>query len=377
MKKVEFINKYNLRTARENMGLDLVDASRKVSHSKKNVVAQWESGESLPSWSQVLKLAKVYNVPELAFFSNDKIERNKQIPDYRINIDPINNEKVNKLINIVISRQKWLEKKLRDEGYGKNKLLGLGNKISDPKLLAQLISSKLKIEVQEIKNIRGIDARKKTLKYLTDKAEQNNVFVGKTISYIKLSVNDLRGLFISNDYCPFIVLNRSDAVAAQIFSFVHEMAHLFRRSDAISNSLDFRSASSRTNQEEIFCNKVAAELLLPEGEFTKDLYLKDDIDSISDLYKVSKIFVFYRLKDLGKIPKDQQSAIEKEIEAETANNIRLKEERKRDSTGGNYNNLMKDSNGLLLNNFVTSLYFENKIGYTEAAKVLRLSPEEV
>ena len=105
-------------------------------------------------------------------------------------------------------------------------------------------------------------------------------------------MDDLRGLFVSNDYCPFIVLNRRDALSAQIFSFVHELAHFFRKSDAVSNSLDFRSTTQNVNPEEVFCNKVAAELLLPEQEFTKNFYNKIDVDNISELYKVSKIFIF-------------------------------------------------------------------------------------
>lgn len=373
MSSVQFINKNNLRIARENMGLDTATASKKISQSKKSLIAEWESGESLPTWSQVARLARLYNIPELLFFSKETIQKNKAIPDYRVGVSDGGDEKVKRLINLVITRQKWLEKFLKSEGYPENKLQGAGKNLDTPKQLAQFISEKLDIDLTDIKNL---SRRKDALNYLIEKAEKKAIFVGKTVSYHKLEVDDLRGLFISNDYCPFIVLNRRDALAAQIFSFVHELAHFFRRSDAVSNSLDFRSTARNINPEESFCNKVAAELLLPEKEFARDFYNKADIDSISELYKVSKIFIFYRLKELGKIRRGIADDLEREIEKEMSENLRAKAEKDK-KEGGNYTNAMKDSNGSLFNRTIHASYLENKIGYVEAANLLRFSPEMV
>jgi Zn-dependent peptidase ImmA (M78 family) len=187
----------------------------------------------------------------------------------------------------------------------------------------------------------------------------------------------MRGLFISHDYCPFIVLNRRDALSAQIFSFVHELAHFFRKSDAVSNSLDFRNIGKNVSPEEVFCNKVAAELLLPEHEFVKSSYDKSDIDAISDIYKVSKISIFYRLKELGKIRKESEHALEKAIQEEMDENLRAKAEKDKSKDGGNYMNSMRDSNGSLFNRIVQKSYLENKIGYVEASNMLRFSPEKI
>ena len=373
MSLVKSINRDNLRIARENMGLSTPAVSKKISASEKDLIAGWERGESLPSWSHVEKLAKLYNVPELLFFSNETIQKNKAIPDYRVGVNEENDEKVKKLINLVITRQKWLERFLKTEGYSKNRLQGTGKDLNTPKQLAQFITEKLDISLTDIKEF---SRRKDALHYLIERAEKQGIFVGKTVSYHRLEVDDLRGLFVSNDYCPFIVLNRRDALSAQIFSFVHELAHFFRKSDALSNSLDFRSTTRNVSSEEVFCNKVAAELLLPEQEFTKDFYNKADIDSISELYKVSKLFIFYRLKELGKIRREIQRNLEKEIERETEESLRAKAEKEK-KDGGNYTNSMKDSNGSLFNRTVHASYLENKIGYVEAANLLRFSPEMV
>src|ERR1035437_5767663 len=199
MSYVKFINQDNLRIARENIGLDTRSATKKISTSKRDLVSEWEKGESLPDWSQVSKLAKIYNLPELLFFSNKSVEKYKIIPDYRVSADAETDEDVKKLINVVVSRQKWLEKNLREDGWSKNKIQGSGLQISNPKVLAKFLSDKLNISVKDIKSISG---KKNTLDYLIQKAEEHGVFVGKTISYHKLEVEDMRGLFISNDYCP-------------------------------------------------------------------------------------------------------------------------------------------------------------------------------
>ncbi len=368
------INRENLRIARENMGLSTLDASKGISASKKDLVFAWESGDSSPSWPQIAKLSKLYNVSELLFFSPEAIRRYKSVPDFRVGADRTNDEKLQKLINLVITRQEWLERKLRSGGSAKNGLQGSGKKIEAPKVLADFISEKLDIDLNTIKRISG---RERALDYLLQKAESKGIFVGKTISYHRLEVADMRGLFVSNDYCPFIVLNRKDTLSAQIFSFIHELAHFFRKTDAISNSLSFRSTEKNLNSEEIFCNKVAANLLLPEQDFKREFYNKHDIEEISNVYKVSELFIFYRLKDLGKIHKEIQDSLEREIESEMEENLRLKKEIEGRKRGGNYTNSMKDSNGDLFNRVVYNTYLENKIGYIEASRLLRFAPDQV
>lgn len=372
MGSVKFINRENLKIARENLKLDTAAVSKKFSKIK-DVVAKWESGEVLPSWANVKKLSGIYNVSEMLFFSSDPIKKNKVVPDYRTGVDGKNDDKLNKLIQLVMTRQKWLERYVKDEGFGKNELQGSGRNL-DPKQLAKFISEKLEIKISDIKEISD---RKQALKYLIGKAEAKQIFVGKTIADHRIKVEDMRGLFISHDYCPFIILNRKDAVSAQVFSLAHELSHFFRKSDAVSNSLSFRTTEKDVDAEEIFCNKVAAELLLPENEFTKEFYDKNDIDAATLIYKVSSIFIFYRLKELGKIRPGTEDDLERQVKREMEENLMAKAEKEKQNTGGSYINNMRDSNGQLYNRIVQRSYLEGDMGYVEAANFLRFSPEEV
>lgn len=370
------INLMNLKIARENVGMETFLVTQKITKSKKNLVSDWENGISVPTWNQINKLSKIYDIPELVLFSNETIEKVKKIPDYRVfsEIDNFeNNYKIDKLINLTIKRQKWIISHLK-ENLKVNKLQGIGKDIKTPLSLANLIKEKLHIENKEIKEISGYNATRQTLNYLIKKATDQGIFVGKTISYHNISVNEMRGLYISNDYCPFIILNRKDALSAQLFSFIHELAHLFRKSDAISNTLDFRK-NNNIQPEETFCNRVAIELLLPREELTNDFYDINDINKLNEIYKISKLSIFYRLKDLNKIKSNLLSEYEQKIRKETSDNIEFRNKTKK--TGGNYYNNMKDSNGHLFNNIVANLYFNNQISYTEASNILKFSVEKI
>src|SRR5580693_7384979 len=126
MSQVKFINKDNLRIARENRGLDTLAASSSITTTEKDVVQEWESGDALPTWSQVAKLSKLYNVSELLFFSDKKIPKFKSVPDYRVGVDKESDDQVSKLVNLVITRQAWLEKRLRESGSTQNTIQGSG-----------------------------------------------------------------------------------------------------------------------------------------------------------------------------------------------------------------------------------------------------------
>ena len=93
MSSVKFINKENLKIARENIGISSQVASKKISGSIKDTVTDWENGKSLPTWSQVTKLSKLYNISEFLFFSEELIKKQKSIPDYRVGFDIKSEEK--------------------------------------------------------------------------------------------------------------------------------------------------------------------------------------------------------------------------------------------------------------------------------------------
>lgn len=100
-------------------------------------------------------------------------------------------------------------------------------------------------------------------------------------------VHEFRGFVLCDDYAPMIFINGKDAKAAQIFTMVHEMAHLLFAQTGLVGGEDPEAAGA-----EEFCDKVAAEFLQPAGEFVlawehggKDR--KRAIEAVQSRHKVS------------------------------------------------------------------------------------------
>ncbi|MBP9717343.1 MAG: ImmA/IrrE family metallo-endopeptidase [Candidatus Pacebacteria bacterium] len=374
------LNRNNLVTARENAGFSTTEATKKISKSNKDTVLSWEIGESVPTFNQLEKLAKIYQVSPLLLLSPIAVPLQRIVPDFRSGNLSEGKDRINKLINLVIKRQGWLAEKLTSLNFGKNAIVGSGRALNTPDELAEYIIKKLDISHGTIIGFSGETGKEKTLKYLVSLLEKQQVFVGKTLAEHRLTVKEMRGLFINNDLAPFIVLNRKDAVAAQTFTLMHEVAHLFRATEGIS-AVDFRTLdkeySNDTNTEEIFCNATAAAILIPSSFIVDEVYDEQDIRSLAANFNVSNLFAFYRLKSLGKILRRRVDDLEKLFVSETAEAVKQRELKKKKDSGGSHVNNMRDSNGGLFNRVVQSFYAQNQISYTEASNVLRFSAEQV
>jgi Zn-dependent peptidase ImmA (M78 family) len=74
-----------------------------------------------------------------------------------------------------------------------------------------------------------------------------------------------------------VFINGADSKAAQNFTLAHELAHLWIGKSGVSNVLSEGKYGENYGQVESFCNRVAAEFLVPQREF---LALWDEDDSI-------------------------------------------------------------------------------------------------
>jgi len=82
-----------------------------------------------------------------------------------------------------------------------------------------------------------------------------------------LNVEEFRGFAIADDYAPIIFVNHADALGARLFTLMHELCHIWIGQSGISDS-----GSLGRRDEEVLCNPVAAEFLVPEKELL-DLWL--------------------------------------------------------------------------------------------------------
>ncbi len=118
----------------------------------------------------------------------------------------------------------------------------------------------------------------------------------------RLDPAEFRGFVLVDPYAPLIFINGADAKSAQMFTLAHELAHLWV---GRSSLFDLPALEARGNDVEIFCNRVAAEFLVPETELRQHWSVAGEgaaaFDSLAQLFKVSPLVIGRRALDLGLI----------------------------------------------------------------------------
>ena len=102
------------------------------------------------------------------------------------------------------------------------------------------------METIGINNYLGVN---NILKHWIEKIEQKRIFISQTSSlhsYMKLEVDEVRGFTIADKIAPFIFINSRDADTANLFTLLHELAHLWINASGVSNisNIDFRENQS-------------------------------------------------------------------------------------------------------------------------------------
>jgi len=87
--------------------------------------------------------------------------------------------------------------------------------------------------------------------------------IAKENTHRPLDLNEFRGFALSNEYAPLIFINSKDTDAARSFTLLHELAHIAIGKSGLSNDL-------YEHQVEQWCNKVAAEVLIPKDSLQRN-----------------------------------------------------------------------------------------------------------
>lgn len=78
-----------------------------------------------------------------------------------------------------------------------------------------------------------------------------------------ISVLEMRGFSISGDVLPVVVLNGGDPPRGRIFTLMHEFAHVLLSAAGVCDVLPRRAIRAPADEVEVFCNRVAAAILMP------------------------------------------------------------------------------------------------------------------
>jgi Zn-dependent peptidase ImmA (M78 family) len=186
-----------------------------------------------------------------------------------------------------------------------------------------------------------------------------------------LSVDEFRGFAISDQLAPCVFINGRDAKTAQIFTLVHEIAHVWLGASGISNP-DFRERPARqANSTERLCNAVAAEVLVPRARFRDSWNDRESIThnmvALATAFRVSTVVVLRQAYDLDLITQEQFFAhLRREQQRWNAAQNRT------EADGGNFYASLRLRNSAALTEAIVESAQEGKLLRRDAARLLSL-----
>lgn len=296
--------------ARENSNMDIEYAAKKIGITSAKL-EELERGEEKPTIKQLRKIAACYRVNFAAFFLPSPPPKFiNPVKDYRRHhgavFSEISPEIMMDLRSNLNLREIAIE--LADELDELPSNFNYSCTINDSvEKIAKNIRNILNIDFSEQKKFR-----EPRIAFNTWRESISNIGI-LVFQSTKIGLNDMRGYSIFYDIFPIIVVNRKDAYAARTFSLLHEFTHLLLRSSGLCDLHTNTNLPAHEQKIEIFCNKVAAETLVPNEILLKYSTLKsvDKCDWTDELlipiakdFGVSREVILRRLLDLGLTTKD-------------------------------------------------------------------------
>ncbi len=343
---------------------------------KPEVIDAWLEGSALPTFAQAQRAAGVLSIPfGYLYLSSPPVEE-MPVPNFRtvggersrLDVD------TKALLADVFFKRDWYREYREHAGYDPIAFVGKYGVEARPTEVASDIAFVL----------HGSSARPKTanwesyLQLLMNRAEAVGIWVMRTgivgnNTHRPLSISQFRGLAIADSILPLILINGQDSKAAQIFTFAHELAHIWVGESGISSvQLEERDVGPNTDVER-FCNKVAAEFLTPVDEFRSrwllDRDLSEQVDALAYHFKVSRIVVARRARDLN--------FVSDEVYRQFFAQERRKWLEASASKGGDFNNTLPIRNGRDFTRSVVSQAMAGGLLFRQAASLLGVKPAKV
>ena len=261
------INPRILTWARQRVGLTPDRLARSAS-TKSGRVQNWERGDARPSIRQARLLANALRIPLAYFYLSEPPAETLPLPDLRKvgsgygrepSVDFLD------VINAVRRKQDWFREYLSLESADPLPFVGSASTDSSPGAVADDMREALNVDVDLRREAKSWS---QFLMLLVRAAENSRILVFRSgivgnNTRRTLDVAEFRGFAIVDPTAPVVFINSRDAKAAQIFTFAHEIAHLWIGESGVSNVSDEAPPFSPGKDIEQFCNGVAAEFLVP------------------------------------------------------------------------------------------------------------------
>ena len=326
------VNPALIRWARERAG-----HAQEVLAAKFKKLPEWEVGETQPTLKQVEAFAHAVHLPVGYLFLTEPPEEPVPIPDFRTIAGRAVRQPSPNLLDTIYAcqeRQSWYRDFARVAQQPEVGFIGSATVDTPPEAVAARMRETLGFDLAAR---RACATWADALRLFIRQADAAGVLVmvsGVVMSntHRRLDPAEFRGFALCDPLAPLIFVNGADTKAAQMFTLAHELAHLWLGASALSNS----EAAPRpgVRREEVWCNAVAAELLVPlaalRAALRKAEALPQALARLARVFKVSTLVILRRLLDADWLDRGRFDA------AWAQESARLRTLAQRGSDGGDF-----------------------------------------
>ena len=392
--RAENINPLILKWARETAGMSLEEAAVRLgftSRARRASAARLEAlerGESSPTRNQLLKIAATYRRPLTAFYRTAPPVLGNRGEDFRsIGRVPDKSEPLlDALLRATRVRQDMVRSLLEDDEDVESLSFVGSLPITEP-IADAARTIRIALRIDEIRSARVASAAEQ-FATLRERVEALGVFVlliGNLGSHhTNLDERVFRGFAIADQVAPFIVINDQDAAAAQTFTLIHELVHVYAGSTGVSAAPTAVPPRTHPARVERFCNDVASEVLLPHNSLPRlrQGHTVDAADQISEVAagrNVSESMVAYRYWRTGELDPEVYRRLAAAYAArwQTARARRREVRQEAAGSGPSFYTVRKHRLGRPLISLVKRSLRANELTHTKAALILGVKPSSV
>lgn len=367
-----------LKWARESAKIAEETAAAKV-HVSVAKLREWESGADQPTIKQAQDLAKAYKRPFAILFLSEIPRDFQPLRDFRRKGSKSLGTASIFIIREIQTKQEWISVVNQEDDMQKVPFIGRFTVNDNPVVVANDILASFDINPFRYDTSSPI-------KEWIDKAETNGIFVSRTSfihSRLTLDSDEIQGFAIADPYAPFVFVNSDDWDAPQLFTLVHEIAHLWIAATGISNEIELGIRDQRGLQPiELFCNEVAGNALMPLEVIQK--LPSNAFDSMERLFPIAKrlavssFALLVRALNLRLISfekyKQLKFAADREYQAflKREEEKQAKQKSKENKGGPNYYLLQVNRNSRLFTQTVLDAFRGGMIEPTQASRLLNV-----
>jgi Zn-dependent peptidase ImmA (M78 family)/transcriptional regulator with XRE-family HTH domain len=307
-----------MRWAIGSSGWDPGELAERLKVSEDTLDA-WQSGDSLPTLSQLESLASRLKRPVTALLLPSPPRESPSPPDFRMLPGRTGRFERDTVFAIRKARRKQEASRglMRNIGAQLPPRVEHASRSDDPAEIARRWRGELGVTERVQKKWKD---QSDAFRRLRHAIEGRNVLVFQ----MKMPIKDARGFALVDEMPATIVVSSSDDPGAKLFTLLHEFGHILINQSGI----DMGGQSFGERREppvEKWCNEFASEFLLPKEIFLRELggalrggYDEEKARSISKQYRVSKLMIITKMLNSGAIDRGSYSRIRGELEAKGA-----------------------------------------------------------